>query len=235
MLLFRAHAKKTVVHKLHPFTKMAVSILCTFCSLALFNWQALALIAVWLLILLVLARFPIGIGSAVYAVIFLTIMTGFNFAACREWQTALGYTLRITIFMMTIPVLAATTKPADLSTALGSLPLPHGLVVAIMLVWRFFPVLAEEVGELRKAQLLRGNPKAPPIQTIYRGYMVPIAFMVLEYSERITLALELRGFSPGITRTSMRQLNVSAADITVLTVTVLIIGFGVWIQWGASL
>ncbi|MFP4417664.1 MAG: energy-coupling factor transporter transmembrane component T family protein [Chitinispirillaceae bacterium] len=235
MLLFRAHARSSIVHRLHPFTKMAISALCTFCSLAFFNWHALAIVALWLLSLLALARFPLKIRAIVYAVILLAIMTAVNFAACKEWQIALGYTLRISIFMMTIPLLAATTRPSDLSTALGKLPLPHGLVVAIMLVWRFFPVLADEVGELRKAQLLRGTARVQPLQTLYRGFLVPIAFMTIEYSERITLALELRGFTPGAARTSMRQLYITGADTAISFATVALVGIGAWIQWGGPL
>ncbi len=232
MLLFRAHRADTVIHRLHPFTKVFVSGLCTLCSVILFDWQALMPLVLFLFTLLIAARIPVRTRTAMGVILLLGIMIVLNYAAARQWSIALGYTLRITVFMAAIPLCAATTSPADLSRALSRLPLPHGVIVAFMIVWRFFPVMAAEVGELRRAAVLRASVRRRPIADIYRGVLVPLSFLLLEYSERVTLSLELRGFTPNARRTSFREPGFGAPDITVIAAAFCCTAVAACIQWG---
>jgi len=231
MLLFRPHRADTVIHRLHPFTKVAASGLCTLCSLVLFDWQALLAVVAFLIALLVLALIPLRLRTALGVFLLLGIMTALNYAAARQWSSALGYTLRITVFITAIPLCAATTAPADLSRALSRLPLPHGVVVAFMIVWRFFPVMAAEVGELRRAAILRAPVKRRPLAGVYRGFLVPLSFLLLEYSERVALSLELRGFAPNAQRTSLREPGFGVPDITVIAAAICCAALAAGIQW----
>lgn len=235
MLLFRAHRADTVIHRLHPFTKIFVSGLSTLCSVVLFDWQALSAVIIFLIALLVAARVPVRIKTALWIVVVLGIMTALNLAAARQWSMALGYTLRISVFMAAIPLCAATTAPADLSRALRRLPLPHGVVVAFLIVWRFFPVMASEVTELRKASMLRASVRRRALTSVYRGFLVPMAFLLLEYSEHVALTLELRGFAPDARRTSLREPEVGAADIVVIGAALCCAGCAAYFQWGRSI
>ncbi|MBD3315740.1 MAG: hypothetical protein GF418_07135 [Chitinivibrionales bacterium] len=232
MLLLRAHSADTVIHRLHPFTKVVVSGLCTLCSVVLFDWQALLAVVLFLIMLLVPARIPVRFRTALGISLLLGIMTALNYAAARQWPTALGYTLRITVFMAAIPLCAATTAPADLSRALSRLPLPHGVIVSFMIVWRFFPVMAAEVGELRRAASLRAPAKPRPLAGVYRGFLVPLSFLLLEYSERVALSLELRGFAPGAQRTSLREPGFGVPDVTVIAAALCCAALAAYIQWG---
>ena len=232
MLLFRTHRADTVIHRLHPFTKVFVSGLSTLCSVILFDWQALLAVVLFLVALLVVARIPVRLGVVLSVAVLLGIMTALNYAAARQWPIALGYTLRITVFMAAIPLCAATTAPADLSRALSRLPLPHGVIVAFMIVWRFFPVMAAEVGELRKAAVLRAPVRRRSLAGVYRGFLVPMSFLLLEYSERVALSLELRGFSPNSRRTSLREPRFGATDIIVVAAALCCASAAAYIQWG---
>ena len=235
MLLFRSHRTDTVIHRLHPFTKIFISGLCTVCSLVLFDWQALLVVIFFLLTLLSVARIPLRFSTVLWILPLLGIMTMLNFAAARQWSVATGYTLRISVFMAAIPFCAATTAPGDLSRALSRLPLPHGIIVAFMIVWRFFPVMASEVGELRKASILRASVRRNFLTTVYRGFLVPMAFLLLEYADRVTLSLELRGFSPGVRRTSLREPLFGRWDTGVIALALLCVGCATYMQWGRPL
>jgi energy-coupling factor transport system permease protein len=232
MLLFRTHRANTVIHRLHPFTKVFVSGLSTLCSVVLFDWRALLLMVLFLVLLLAAARIPVRFATAMAVIVLLAIMTALNYAAARQWSIAFGYTLRITVFMTAIPLCAATTAPADLSRALSRLPLPHGVIVAFMIVWRFFPVMAAEVGELRKAAALRATARRRTPAGVYRGFLVPLSFLLLEYSERVALSLELRGFSPNAKRSSLREPAFGATDITVISAALCCAAAASCIQWG---
>lgn len=111
--------------------------------------------------------------------------------------------------LLGVPVCAATTSPQQLARALARWGLPPALVVSLLLVWRFFPVLQEEVREIREANRLRGSGRR---QEWYRGVLVPLAFVVLEYAERLSLALELRAFDPAAPRTWYRLPRLSWLD-----------------------
>ena len=104
----------------------------------------------------------------------------------------------------------STTPPQELARALAQWRLPAPLVISLLLVWRFFPVMREEVCEIRQANLLRG--KGPNGKEWYRGFLLPLSFILLEYSDRVALALELRAYDPTQPRTWYRLPVMHRAD-----------------------
>ncbi len=227
-------SRRTVIHRLHPFVKMAVGIGFTGFALCLREPSALALLLGFLLSTFVMARLRPSGRRILFAALFLGAVTGLNFWAARDPSHAAAYCLRLAVFLLAIPVCAGTTAPQELTRALARTPLPPGMVVALMLVWRFFPLMAAEVQQMRQAARLRGRACGGALTRLYRGLVVPMAFCVLDYTDRITLALELRGFSPEAGRTCRRQPAAGAADAGFLLLalgTVLAAG---WLQWGGG-
>ncbi|MBW2109751.1 MAG: energy-coupling factor transporter transmembrane protein EcfT, partial [Deltaproteobacteria bacterium] len=145
---------------------------------------------------------------------------------------AATYSLRFGVFLTTMPILAATTDPQQMAQALSRTPIPAGMAMALLLIWRFFPVMAEEVRQMRRAALLHGNICDSFVRRIYRGLLVPIAFCLIEYTDRITLALELRGFTPSERRTCHRPIKAGMGDIGFALASLCAVGIAVWLQWG---
>lgn len=223
----------TVIHRLHPFVKMGVGIGFTGLALCLREPSALAVLMGFLLGVLGLARLRPSGRRMLFAALFLGAVTGLNFWAARDSSHAAAYSLRLAVFILAVPVCAGTTAPQELARALAMTPLPAGMVVALMLVWRFFPMMAAELQQMRQAARLRGRAGGG-LTRIYRGLVVPLAFCVLDYTDRITLALELRGFSPGSGRTCRRRPAAGAADAGFLLLALGAVLAAGWLQGGGG-
>ncbi|MFP4475680.1 MAG: energy-coupling factor transporter transmembrane component T family protein [Desulfatibacillaceae bacterium] len=222
----------TPVHRLHPFSKMLVGAGFTVFSLLLMNPVALGLLLAFLLVAAVLARVRIS-GRRVFGLlVFFTVFGAVNFWASDDPSHAVAYCLRLGVFMAAIPTTAATTAPQDMARALTRLRLPGGVVVSLLLVWRFFPVLAAEAREMRQAAVLRGEAGGVGVARMYRGFLVPLAFSVVEYADRISLALEVRGFCPDARRTCHAMPRFGKGDLMYGAAAVLVCVLAGVLQWG---
>lgn len=220
----------SVVHRLHPLLKIGVAGSLTIASLMLGTPAALALIALFFLGILLLGRVRLTWRAAVGLILVLALVALGNLWASANPAEAAKYSLRFAIFVLGVPVCAATTPPQELARALAQWRLPAPLVISLLLVWRFFPVMREEVQEVRQANLLRG--KGPKGQAWYRGFLLPLSFILLEYSDRVALALELRAFDPAQPRTWYRLPVVGRADWVFLGSAALVLSLAVaWEVW----
>lgn len=192
---------ESLLHRLHPLAKVGVASLFTVAALMLGDPRSLGLLLLFFLTLLPLSRYRPRAGSLLWAALFLALVAAGNYWASQDTGEAAKYSLRLAVVLMGVPVCAVTTPPQELARALARFHLPPALVVSLLLVWRFFPLLKEEVREIREANLLRGPG---PRREWYRGVLVPLAFVLMEYTERLSLALELRAFDPAAPRTWYR-------------------------------
>jgi energy-coupling factor transporter transmembrane protein EcfT len=108
------------------------------------------------------------------------------------------------------------------------------LVVAVVLVWRFFPMMAAEVREMRQAALLRGHQGRSRLNAFFRGFVVPMAFCMVEYSDRVALTLELRGFSPRAARSCYNPPTIGFNDGLYIGLAAITAAMAALLQWGAG-
>lgn len=219
----------TVIHRLHPFTKMGAGIGLSMLALGLRNPLALGILLAFTLAVLVTARIRLHQRQILSLLAFFTVFSALNLLINQNPAHAATYSLRFAIFFTAMPLLSLTTDPQHLTKALAATPLPSGLSMALLLVWRFFPLMAADAKQIRQAALMRDRSKR---LRLYRGFLVPLAFSVIEYADRVTLALELRGFSPAEERTCYNAPRLYPADLFFL---LLVLGAAVsaaWLQWG---
>ncbi len=224
----------TVIHRLHPFVKMGAGAGCTALALLMTDPRSLGILLLLFLVVLGIARVSVSFRRALFILLLLGTVAGLNVWASGDPNQALAYGLRLAVFMVAMPAMALTTAPQEMSRALSRLPLPPGLVVALLLVWRFFPKMAEDAREMRLAARLRGRTVGGPAARIYRGFLVPMAFCVVGYADQVTLALELRGFSPAADRTCRRPPRFGHRDAAFLALVLLVAGSAGWLQWAGG-
>lgn len=147
-----------------------------------------------------------------------------SWAASGDPTEAARYGLRLAVLVGATPVLALTTAPQDLARALAVLPLPPGVVVALVLVWRFFDLFRRELRGIREATLLRGGTAT--LRQRWRAFFVAPAFVVAEHADRVTLMLELRGFDPAAPRTVFQAPRLQAPDAAALCLTLAVLTVG---------
>ncbi len=194
----------SIIHRLHPLTKITTAALFTLASLFCTEPLALALLVGFLLGVLLLSRVRPSLGSLFGVLFLLSLVAVGNYWASGTVTEAARYSLRFAVFVLGIPVSALTTSPPDLARALAQWRLPAPLVISFLLVWRFFPALQRELREIREANRLRGAAQTKWPRQWYRSVLVPLAFFIMAYADRVALALELRAFEPAAPRTWYR-------------------------------
>lgn len=194
----------SVIARLHPLSKVAVAAVMTLLALGLSTPLALSVPCLFVLLLLLLARIRLRGRFLLGGGIVLALVVVVNYLIDRNPASAAVSGMRLLLLFMTIPVTALTTNAQDLARALAACRLPSGIVLALMLVWRFIPFLMHEQHAIGEARLLRGLPVHAAKRFWWRAGVLPLIFTSIHYADRLTLALELRGFAPGVPRTWYR-------------------------------
>jgi energy-coupling factor transport system permease protein len=148
------------------------------------------------------------------------------------WQGAqsgarVGFQLVFAIWLSTLTTL--TTSPLDMVWAmewymrpLKYLKVPvDEIALLIMLAIRFIPILFEETDRILKAQKARGvDIESGWILRKVRSLvpiLVPLLHGVFRRADDLAVALTLRGYSPGIERSRMKQMKARARDFLSLS------------------
>ncbi|MEJ5365090.1 MAG: energy-coupling factor transporter transmembrane component T [Desulfosoma sp.] len=218
------------LHGLHPLTKVILGCGIGIYALFLKNPHALAILLFFVVGVVASLRPRLSLPRVVALLSVLLAFAAANFLVAQDPAHAVTYTLRLVVFLLAIPLFSLTTSASDLAAFLSRLPVPPGVMVSLLLMWRFFPTLAEEVRRLRLFVHLWGK-SWPLTKRIYRGLVVPLVFYVFDYSERLTLALELRGFSPGLARSCRQFPAFRLRDGLMLTAVVCLMGLCGVLEW----
>lgn len=153
------------------------------------------------------------------------------------WQGLVGggrvaCQLMLAIWISTLATL--TTSPLDTVWALEwyMKPLKYmnvptdEIALVVMLAIRFIPLLFEETDRIIKAQKARGvDLESSGIVHKVRSLVpviVPLLHSVFRRADDLAVALTLRGYTPGIVRTRMKELAMHRYDYVVLA------GVSVW-------
>jgi energy-coupling factor transport system permease protein len=122
-----------------------------------------------------------------------------------------------------------TTDPFDLGIALYRAGLPYRISFLIAFALRFFPLLHEEMAIIRNALRARGY-QGPGVIALTA---LPLGLGALRRSQKIALAMEMRGFSYAeemkIERTILKDIRFRGIDAAVLTIAVLVFLAVLWI------
>ncbi|MCU0587921.1 MAG: energy-coupling factor transporter transmembrane protein EcfT [Syntrophobacteraceae bacterium] len=227
----RSRASTSCIHSLHPLVKTGAGAAFSMLALVLKNPISLGIVLMFLLCVLKLARLELGARRWLGFLAFVSVVSFFNSLASDSTWSAASYTLRLMVFMMAVPVFALTTAPQDMVRALSGLRLPPGVMVSLLLVWRFFPVVAGDAREILEAGLLREDRGRGRVTRWYRGFVVPLTFCIVDYADRLPLALELRGFDPCRTRTRFQAPRFGRSDLAFITGSQGVVLLAVAFQW----
>ena len=151
-----------------------------------------------------------------------------------------GFQLVFAIWLSTLMTL--TTSPLDMvwalewyMTPLKYLKVPiDEIALLVMLAIRFIPLLFEETDRIIKAQKARGvDVESGGLIKKVRSLipiLVPLLYSVFRRADDLAIALTLRGYSPGITRTRMKQTKAVYSDyIALLGASCFLTGLIVWL------
>jgi energy-coupling factor transport system permease protein len=140
----------------------------------------------------------------------------------------LGMSLKISTFLATGALFLSTTRIEEFTYAFTRLGLPYRIGFTITLAFRLVPLFLEAAFTVMQAQRCRGLDinRGPLLQRLrhYVLVLIPVFMGALRRADQMAIALEVRGFNSGRSRTSFQrapwQIGDTIALLILLSITV---------------
>lgn len=154
--------------------------------------------------------------------------------AWEGMQFGLGMGLRLDIMLIAGLVLLSTTTIEEFTLALQRLGFPDTLGFALALAFRWVPSLIGSAGQIVQAQRARGlDLAAGSFLARVRRYpplIVPLIGHSLRQTKLLAMALESKGYGPGIRRQGYLALRLRLPDVLTLAVMLALLGLTLWLR-----
>ena len=229
-LLKRSQPRRPWLSRINPFLKIGLS--CALMLLALFLKQIVAMLALVGGIVLLLPQIKIHPVLLLYSLLTLTVFAMSSALLLGDWPKAAFSTLRLLAIVLPAPVLALTTPPSDLIRALQVARLPSFLTLSLMLIWRFFPLMQQELQRIWNANQLRGIDLSRQPGQWFSGLMVPLVFQMVAYADDVTVGLQTRGYSPDTPRSNSKPIHWQHVDTLFCVAALLWLALIGYLEWG---
>ncbi len=222
-------SQSSILQQINPLLKVIVCLSITIMALPLHQLNAIGLL-VSILLVLALVTIRLSLKVLGYSAVVLVLAIAIS-ALLRDQSIALLSILRLMAISLPAPMLASTTAPSDLVRALQAVRLPGFLVLSIMLIWRFMPLMQQEVQRIVEANQLRGVNLARQPQQWFPGLFLPLIFRMVAYADEVTIGLETRGYNPIAPRSNSHPLKWKFADTLFTVGAVVLLGTVGYIEW----
>lgn len=178
-------------------------------------------------------------GLLVVLPLFSVILWTVVFPVRGRWTTesalyGLGMGVRLGIMLVAGLAFILVTRPEDLSHALRQLRVPYRVAFAFTLALRLFPLFAEAARTIVVAQRARGIELAAGglLRRIrrYVPLLVPVLASGLRQADRLSVALDSRGFGAPGPRTSSLEYRPGGADFALIAGLLLMDAGVIWIR-----
>jgi energy-coupling factor transport system permease protein len=231
--------RDTVVHRLHPLSKVAAAagfFVAAFVlerPIVLWPFPAFLLIVAWLAhatpnlwrLRFLLLGLPLG-ALTIWSLFYPAgepIFAAGPLRISRDGMLfGLGMALRLATFLLLNVVVLSTTRVEELTAALTRLGLPYRVGFTLTLAFRLVPVFAVAAGTVLQAQRLRSLEDEPPgrFARLRRAapVLIPVFMGALRRADQMAVALEMRGFALPGRRGGILQFNFAWRDVLALAV-----------------
>jgi len=150
------------------------------------------------------------------------------------WILGAGMGLRVTAMLLAGMLLLLVTRVEEILTALIRLRFPFPAVFALGLTFRLVPALLGTATNVVEAQRLRGlRFDEGGLITRARRYiplLIPILAGSLRSAQRMSWALEAKGFGRHSERTQVIDLRMGPGDWAAVVVSVVLFALAVWLR-----
>ena len=217
--------ERTVLHRLHPVTK--IGLLGAFVVAAFVVDRPLVLVPLACVIagLLVLAHAGANVRRlrVMFVLVFVFTLvvwtwffTGFFRPSYAGFLYGLSTAIRLDTFLAAGLLFLSITRVEEVAYGLGRLGVPYAVGFTLTLAFRLVPAFFDAAASVVQAQRCRGLELASgSVVTRLRRYVpiiVPVLIGALRRADRMAMALELRGFNSGRPRTTYLRARAGRAD-----------------------
>lgn len=226
----RSPPRRSFLHLINPFLKMGLSF--GLISLALFLRHIAAMATLVGGLLLLLSQIRVRLWLLLYGLLMLAVFTVSSGWLLGDWPKAAFSTLRLLAILLPTPILALTTPPTDLIRALQAARFPSFLTLSLMLIWRFFPLMQQEVQRIWEANQLRGINLSRRPEKLFSGLITPLVFQMVAYADDVTIGLQTRGYSPTAPRSNSQPSRWRMVDTYFCFGALLWLSLIGYLEWG---
>jgi len=222
-------ARDSILHQLDPRTKIIGLAILLLGFVQIEHWGQLAFAASIVMSICWLAHISLGYimrtVKPIFLILSLTVLYHSIFSGATHLEgllVGLQYSAKILLMVISGVLLTATTKPLTLALGLETMlrPLekwrmPVGQwALMIVLALRFFPLILEEWERIRLSQQARGIVPTTIGERLYwpAKLIIPLLLSLITRAERLSMAIEARGFQQGFHRTHFQQLTFHKRD-----------------------
>lgn len=203
--------RKSPIHKLHPLTKILVTLLylIVVASFGKYDFLSLLTLIIYPILIFSLSDTPYGailkralyvspliIGVGIFNPIFDThLVTIFgNIRLSLGWLSFFVLVFKSLLCIIGALLLLATTGMDKIASGLRQLKVPKIFVMQLTLTYRYIMVLAEEASRLYIAYNLRAPGHNGVHLKVYGSLAGQLLLRTFSKAERVYIAMKLRGF-----------------------------------------
>ena len=207
---------------LHPLINLILSIFILISGLFMKNLNQIVYYILFIIIMAVLSGyfftlliiFPIFISMGAITALISYLIT-FNLSLSLISMSRFSIMALSVVFTLNI-------NPTDLSRSLTQIHCPRKFSLAILITFRFIPVLKQEMNRITEAMKVRGVKFHwwNPIQ-YYRVLFLPLIIRIINISDTLALSIETRGFSAKGKSSLYRRVLIKKKDIIITLLTIL--------------
>ena len=244
-------SRDTLLHRLDPRTKICAVVGLFIIALAFSDPRYLIVPTLMVLLLLASAHALSNVGK-IWILLVLLLLYGMGlwpfFVSGRTpfvtvagypvtWEAAafgMGMGLRVNLMLLSGLFLLSTTTIEAFMLALQRLGVPAPASFALSLAFRWVPSLLGSVATIVQAQRARGLDLAGGgVLARLRRYpplLVPLIGHQLRQTRLLAMALESKGFGPGVRRKGLVELRMRAADWAALLAVAVAVASCLWLR-----
>lgn len=236
------------VHRLDPRVKMMLLTLLVVEIFLLQKWLDALIPGLFLLLVVVISRLPLGFVlrglRSIFALVLITFVFNILFTAGTPLVSFGGITisqegmsfgilmsLRLILIVFATSILTLSTSPIQITDGLESLmkwgkviKLPvHEIAMMMSIALRFIPTLMEQLEKIIKAQMARGADfeRGSLVKKVksFIPVLVPLFVQAFKHADDLAVAMEARCYRGGEGRTRLKVLRVGAIDLCAVIIT----------------
>lgn len=219
--------KNTVIHRLHPISKMMTTLVYIICvaSHGRYDLFSLAPFLFYPMVVMALAEVPFSmIGKRVLIALPFCLFAGIsnlfwdrepflavgNFVVTAGAVSFLVILLRTGLCVAAVLILVAVTPFSQMTHQLRRLHMPAVFVSLVEMIYRYIGVLLEEADVMLTAYRLRNPAVKWPLLKDVGSFIGQLFLKSYDRAERVYQAMQCRGYGMGDTR--MNQQPLTAGD-----------------------
>lgn len=228
-MTFEKQSDSNFLNLINPFLKMGLAL--GLITLSLFLTQIPSMLVLISGVLLLIFQVKVPLSLLIYGLLSLTLFALSSAWLSGDWYQSILSTLRLMAILLPAPILALTTPPSQLIRSLQQVRLPSFVTLSLTLIWRFFPIMQQELQRIWEANQLRGiDLKRQPRQW-FSGLIVPLVFQMVVYADEVTIGLQTRGYSPTAPRSNSQPNRWRKVDTLFSLIALLWLGLISYLEW----